>query len=149
MNQQHLRCDASIEEATCWESGFLLGDSSFPTVHKPFPAVRQLCAPSSSITFYFQGLIPQRLSCSRLIQKMVYPFYTPAVSSTCSLWQVLAPTPQLSVWASLFPQSLSPLPSEPGTLHYELPASCTAQKYLGTGLSVWGILGCFSSISLL
>ncbi|KAM5243480.1 LOW QUALITY PROTEIN: leukocyte tyrosine kinase receptor [Hipposideros larvatus] len=44
----------------------------------------------------------------------------------------MAPTPHLSAWPSPFHPSLSPLPSKPPTLHRELPASCTAQEYLGT-----------------
>lgn len=75
------------------------------------------------------------MTSSGLMGKMGYPSYTPALSSTCSPWQVLAPTPHLSAWPSPFPQSLSPLPSEPPTQPRKLPASCTAQEYFG----IWAV----------
>lgn len=56
-------------------------------------------------------------------------FPHPAMIYTYSLWQVLAPISNLSSWPGSFPQSLSPLPSEPSTLYCKLPASCTAQEF--------------------
>lgn len=62
---------------------------------------------------FWQGVMPQRLTFPGLMRKVQFLSYTPTVSSACSFWQVLAPTPHLSAWYSPFPQPGPPaLPCE-------------------------------------
>ena len=48
------------------------------------------------------GVMPQRLTASGLVGNMGYPSYTPTVSSTCSLRQVLALSPTFKPSLALF-----------------------------------------------